>query len=199
MVAYLAARSDPGVYGKVSGFQFTGGQNVIGPQQAFSLINQDPTFSAQRTLLGQGGSQVLFGNLLIIPVEESFLYVQPVFVVAGAGNAIPELKRVVLVNGGDVAVGNTFQDALAQSVGGTTPTPPTEPPPTQGGTVADLLNQALQAFQRADVALRAGDLATYQREIDNAQQLIQQANQLSGGTASPSPSPSPSPSASPSG
>jgi len=199
MVAYLAARSDPESYGKLSAFQFTGGQNVIGPQQAFSLINQDPNFSSQRTLLGQGGSQVLFGNLLIIPVEESFLYVQPVFVVAGGGNSIPELKRVVLVNGGDVSVGNTFQDALALSVGSSQQPPPTQPPPNQGGSVSDLLQQALLAFQRADAALRAGDLATYQQEIDKAQQLIQQANQAAGGSTSPSPSPSPSPSASPSG
>jgi hypothetical protein len=143
---------------------------------------------------------VLFGNLLIIPVEESFLYVQPVFVVAGAENSIPELKRVVLVNGGDVSVGNTFQDALAQSVGTSQQPPPTQPPPGGGGTsVSDLLDQALQAFQRADAALRAGDLATYQQEIDNAQRLIQQANQAAGGTATPSPSPSPTPSASPSG
>ncbi len=137
-----------------------------------------------------------FGDLLIVPIEGSFVYVQSIFVSSsGAATAIPELKRVVVVHGGNVSIANTLPDALAASFG--------QPPPTGGGgggggqlTVAQLLQQALQHFQAAGAALKAGNLALYQQEINAAQALIQQANTLAGtqgGTPSPGASPSPSP------
>jgi uncharacterized membrane protein (UPF0182 family) len=197
MVAYVAAGSDPGRYGKLSVFQFPSGENVDGPQQVRALLTQDPNVSSQITLLNsQGqGSSVQFGDLLIVPIEGSFVYVQPIFVSSsGAAAAIPELKRVVVIHGGNVSIANTLTDALAASFG--------QPPPTGGGggggllTVAQLLQQALQHFQSADAALKAGNLALYQQEINAAQALIQQANTLAGtqgGIPSPGASPSPSP------
>jgi uncharacterized membrane protein (UPF0182 family) len=195
MVAYIAAGSDPGQYGKLTAFQFPSGENVDGPQQIRSLVNQDPTVSQQLTLLSQKGSDILFGDLLIVPIENSFLYVQPVFVIAASQNPIPELKRVVVVHGGNVSIANTLDGAIAASFGqAPPPTGGGQPPPTGGGQVGSLLQQALQHFQAADAALKAGDLATYQREIDLAQQLVQQANELAAQAgASPSPSPSASP------
>lgn len=193
MVAYVAAGSDPGQYGKLSVFQFPSGENVDGPQQIRALITQDPTVSSQITLLNAQGSGVQFGDLLIVPVENSFLYVQPIFV-KSSGSPIPELKRVVVVHGGNVSIANTLTDAIAASFG--------QPPPTGGGgggggggglTVSQLIQQALQHFQAADAALKAGNLALYQQEINTAEQLIQQANALEGTGGSPSPSPSPSP------
>jgi uncharacterized protein len=195
MVAYMAGLSDPGRYPGLEAVQFPGGQNVDGPQQVFSRINQDPTWSQQRSLLGQGGSSVAFGNLLVIPVDNAFIYVQPVFVISTQANgAIPELKRVLVVNGSTVALGTSLQDALASAFGtGTTTQPPPTGQPPPSTDVAKLLQQALQDFQTAEADLRAGNLAGYQTEINAAQALIAQANQLSGG-ATPSPSPSPSPS-----
>ena len=112
-------------------------------------------------------------------------------------NAIPELKRVVVVHGGNVTISTSLADALATSLG-----QPSggggggvQPPPT--GTIAQLLQQALAHYQAAQRALMAGDLAGYQREINLEQDLIRQAIQL--GTQTPSPSPSISPSPSPSG
>jgi uncharacterized membrane protein (UPF0182 family) len=193
MVAYLAAGSDPGQYGKLTALQFPSGENVFGPSQVRNLVQQDPNVSSQITLLNKEGSVVTFGDLIIVPIEDSFLYVQPVFVQAAGANPIPELKRVVIVHGGTATIANTLDDALAASFNQTV-TPPTgggtqQPPPT-GSQVSQLLAQALQHFQAAQQALKNGDLAAYQRELTEAQLLVQQAQQVA--KASPSPSPSPS-------
>jgi hypothetical protein len=196
MVAYLAGMSDPKDYGQLEAFQLPGGQPVNGPQQARALINQDPSVSSQITLLSQKGSDVLYGDLLTIPIDQGFLYVQPIFVTSTQGNAIPQLKRVVVVHGDTVAIDTNLTAALAASFGQAAPPPSGgggQPPPT-GSTVQDLLQQALLHFQKAQDALKAGDLATYQAEINLAQRLVQQANQQAG---SPSPTPTPTPTASP--
>jgi uncharacterized protein len=197
MVAYMVGTTESanGRFGKLEAFEFQTGQNVGGPQQVFSRINQDQTFSAERTLLSQGGSEVEFGNLLVVPVEDSFLYVLPVFV-AASGNAIPELKRVLVVHGGTVAIDDTLDGAIAASFGDEAP-PPTPgggggPPPV--GRVAQLLQQALQHFQRAEELLRQGDLAGYQREISAGEDLVRQASQAAAQSSTPSPSPTPTPS-----
>jgi uncharacterized membrane protein (UPF0182 family) len=192
MVSYMVGLSDPGELGQLRAYQFPVGVNIDGPLQVLNRINQDPTFSSQRSLLDVEGSRVEFGDLLIIPIENSFIYVQPVFVASNAANAIPELKRVLVVQGGTVSIGDTLEEALAASFGETQPPPPGEEE-TPVGDVAELLAQALDHFVAAENALRAGDLATYQREIELAQTLVEQANALAAGEANPSPSPSPSP------
>jgi len=208
MVAWIAADSDPENYGKTVAFQFPTGVNIDGPGQVFSRMNQNPQFSAERTLLGQGGSEIQFGDFLVIPVENSFIYVQPIFVRSTQTTAVPELKRIIVANGLAIGLGDTIQQALANSVSGQVP----ETGGGNGGTgnvadqVAELLGQALQHFQAADAALKAGDLGTYQSELTTAQDLVQQANDLAAQEAgqptpsgSPSVVPTPSPSASPSG
>ena len=206
MVAWMAAKSDPGPdYGQLVSFQFPAGVNVDGPTQIFSRINQDARFSAERTLLGQGGSSIVFGDFLVIPLEDSLLYVQPVYVESNQPNAIPELRRVVVVNGSQIGLGATLTEALEDSVGAVEPPPAPpdgeEPPQPPEGSVEEqiqaLLDEAAQHFAAADTALRAGDLATYQTEIEAAQEATAQAQQLIAGllgvdtatTASPSPSP----------
>ena len=213
MVAWLAAKSDPGPdYGDIVSFQFPSGVNVDGPTQVFSRINQDARFSSERTLLGQGGSTIVFGDFLVIPLEDSLLYVQPVYVKSNQENAIPELKRVVVVNGTQIGIGTSLREALNDSLGAVVP------PPTGGGgggqpqgsleqQIQALLDQASQHFAAADTALRAGDLATYQKEITAAQEATARAQELIAqllgaqgtGSTSPSPSASASPSPSPSG
>ncbi|HKX34178.1 MAG TPA: UPF0182 family protein, partial [Actinomycetota bacterium] len=125
MVAWMAAKSDPGPdYGQLISFQFPAGVNVDGPTQIFSRINQDARFSAERTLLGQGGSSIVFGDFLVIPLEDSLLYVQPVYVESNQPNAIPELRRVVVVNGSRIGLGATLTEALEDSVSGAVSPPP---------------------------------------------------------------------------
>ena len=165
MVAWMTANSDPGPdYGRMLALELPDGANVDGPSVVFSRINQNPQFSAERTLLGQGGSQILFGDFLVIPMSDSFLYIQPVYVRSNQTTSVPELKRVVVANGDSVGVGTTLDEALAESVKGQVDTGGGEPGGGGGNeeTVNDLLNQALDHFQAAQEALTDGDLATYQ-------------------------------------
>jgi uncharacterized membrane protein (UPF0182 family) len=204
MVAWVAARSDyPGTeYGQVVNYRFPSGQNVDGPVQVFSRINQDARFSAERTLLGQGGSDVRFGDFIVLPFDEGLLYVQPVFVRAAQANAIPELKRVVVVNAGQIGIGPNLREAVADSLSGQVPEEGGgEPTGSIQEQIASLLAEAAAHFQAADDALTAGDLATYQAEVNAAEAAVSDANelaaQLAGGGASPSPTgtATPSPSA----
>jgi uncharacterized protein len=148
--------------------------------------------------LDTGGSQVLFGDLLTIPIEESILYVVPVYVRAAGDSSVPELELVLVVNGSTVTLGGSLPEAIQGATGAVSGEGP--PPPGGGGGTVDqqverLLAQAVQHFAAAEQALRAGDLATYQSEQEQAQALVEQANDLlAGGTGGgPSPSPSPSP------
>ncbi|HEV8563357.1 MAG TPA: UPF0182 family protein [Actinomycetota bacterium] len=206
MVGWMAAKSDPGSYGEVVAYEFPQGVPIDGPSLAFSRMNQDRTFSSERSLLAQQGSDVLFGDFLVIPINDSFLYVQPVYVRSVGANAIPELKRVLVLNGQASGVGlaDTLADALGAAVGGE-PDGPTEPPTgTVEQQIQELLTQALDHFSAANEALKDGNLALYQSELSQAQALVQQANDLAeqaagGGTGTgTSPSPTVSPTASPS-
>jgi uncharacterized membrane protein (UPF0182 family) len=203
MVAWMAVRADLGEeYGRIVNYQFPPGQNVDGPVQVFSRINQDARFSAERTLLSQGGSDVLFGDFLVIPIQDGLLYVQPVYVRSSGANAIPELKRVVVVNGGRVGIGATLGEALADSLTGQVVEPGDgeEPVGTLQQQIRDLLAEAEGHFEAAQEALQNGDLATYQTEVDAAAEAVSAANELSaqiegGGQQSPTGTPTPSPSA----
>lgn len=198
MVSWLAANSDPGSYGKMVNYEFPAGSAVQGPSQVSSLINQEPSFSTFRTQTGQQGSSVDFGDLLVIPINDALLYVVPAYVVADQANAIPELKRVLVVNNGVVGVGANLNEALAAATGAEVPA--AEEPGGSGagsggtgtgtGTVnaqlSGLLTEALSHFTAADAALKAGDLATYQSELTQAQALVEQANSLAEGDPSAS-------------
>jgi uncharacterized membrane protein (UPF0182 family) len=197
MVGWMAANSDPDGYGELVAFTFPSGRDVDGPGLVFSRINSDKDFSEARTLLGQGGSEVQFGDLLTIPIEDSILYVLPMYVRARQEAAVPELKLVMVVNGSSVSVATSLPPALQEATGATTGG---EPPPDGGGTVDEqiqqLLTRAVEHFAAADAALREGDLATYQSELELAQSLVERANELAAGSegeASPTPSPSASP------
>ena len=197
MVAWLAAVADPEEYGRMMAFRFPVERNVNGPGQVAALISQDPNVAREVTLFGQLGSRVIYGDLLTIPIGQGFLYVQPLYLRSQQEQtSIPELKRVIVVNGQQVAFAESLNEALAQIFGEAAPEEPGEVPgeePT--GDVADLLAQARQHFQRAEELLREGDLAGYQREIDAAQQAVQQAVELlgAGAEAEATPSPTPSP------
>jgi uncharacterized membrane protein (UPF0182 family) len=201
MVAWMAASSDPGNYGDLVSFEFPSGQNVDGPLQVFNQINSDPAFSAERTLLSRGGSRLVFGNFLVVPIDNGFLYVLPVFVQGSQPGvqSFPELKRVVVVQGSQVGLGPTLSAAIADSFGNAPPPPPPDGG-NGGGTVPEqiksLLADAVRHFQAADVALKAGDLGTYQSEIAAAQRDIEEAQALANGVE-PEPTPTGTPTATP--
>jgi uncharacterized protein len=190
MVGWMAANSDPEGYGELVAFTFPAGQDVDGPGLVFSRVNSDEEFSQARTLLGRGGSRILFGDLLTIPIEDSILYVLPAYVLANQEAAVPELKLVLVVNGTTVYVADSLPEAIQAATGAVTGG---EAPPPQGGTEQDqlqrLLAQAVDHFRAAQEALQAGNLAMYQSELEQARALVEQANELAAEAPSPSPSP----------
>ena len=114
--------------------------------------------------------------MLVVPVDDSILYVQPVYLASDDNSALPEFRRVVVVFGNTIRWDETLDGAFAQvfgeTVGGEDPDPT---PPDLVGSIEELLSQASETFDRANEALRLGDLAEYQRLIDEAESLIEQA------------------------
>ena len=180
MISLFVARSDPGRYGELLTLQFPRQRVVLGPVQVDNLVNQDVEISQTITLLDQEGSNVSFGALVIVPIEQSLLYVQPLFVTAEDGG-IPELKKVVLVLGEDIALGDSFDQALAELFGpvpgsepSPTPSPGEQPKPEPVGELAELIARAGALYERAQEALRAGDLASYGRLIERLGDVLEE-------------------------
>ncbi len=191
MVAFMVAKSGPTDYGQIIDFRLPAASAQQGPGQVGQFINQDPEISAQFTLLSQGGSDVIQGNMLVVPVEESLLYVQPIYIRAnieggGTGSGIPEFKRAVVSYNGQIEMRETLSESLAAIFGEGAGEDEEEQPVGDGTTevpeeVAALLEAAATAFADADVALTAGDLAGYQENIEEARDLITRAQALAAG------------------
>jgi hypothetical protein len=168
-------------------FGFPTNATVYGPAQVEAAVNQDPVVSAQLTLWGQQGSRVIIGNLLVMPIEDSLLYVQPLYLQSST-TPLPQLKRVIvfyrastsagvtLIGGQQVvAMQPTLAASLAQIFGAAPPsagsgTPVTTPPgPTITGPVTarvrNLIAQANQQFLAAQAALKAGNFAGYGTQV----------------------------------
>ena len=178
LTAFMVARSDPDNYGRLETFVMPRGRLPDGPALVAAAMQQDPAVAELETLLGQRGSELLYGNLVLVPINESLLYVRPVYTVA-TSTRVPELKRVIVAFGGKVAVRNTLQDALAALFGTAPPSDEVVPPisgePTSEA-VSALLDKAQKAFQEAEDALKKGDLAEYQRKINEGEGYVDQAN-----------------------
>src|SRR5207237_5010594 len=112
MIAWVAARCDPQDYGRLLVYTFPKDKLVYGPYQVEALINQNTEVSQQITLWNQSGSRVIRGNLLVVPIENSILYITPLYLRAQAGQ-LPELKRVIAIYGGRVVMKETLTAALA--------------------------------------------------------------------------------------
>lgn len=183
LAAWMAARMDGANYGKLVAYEFPKQSLVYGPKQIVNRINQETDISQQITLWDQRGSSVIRGELLVIPIRESLIYVQPLYLRA-EGGSIPELKRVIVALENRVAMAETLDDALAALFGAPAPARPaiastdstaTVPPPNAvTGNTAQLLQQAQDHYDRAITAQRAGDWATYGREIDQLGRVLKE-------------------------
>lgn len=116
MISWLAARSDGDEYGKLILYQFPKQKLIFGPRQIESRIDQDPEISEQLSLWDQGGSRVVRGNLLVIPIEDSLMYVEPLYLQAESSE-LPELKRVIVSYENRIAMETTLDKALAKVFG----------------------------------------------------------------------------------
>ena len=183
MVAYMAARSDPTSYGRITLFSLPRARTVFGPTQIHAQILADPEVAKELTLFNQQGSTVILGNLLTVPIEHSLLYVQPIFVQASQG-AIPELRRVPVFFNNQLGYTANLTDSINQVLSQTTTTPaggrpPPAPPQAPSTALARILQQHAEAYRRAQQALDRDNLGSYQRAVERLGRLIQQAQRLS--------------------
>src|SRR2546422_2132570 len=169
MTAWLAARSGPPNYGRLIVFNFPKQKLVYGPRQIDARIDQDPVISQQLSLWNQRGSTVIRGSLLAIPIDQSLIYVQPLYLAASEQGALPELRRVIVSYGNQIAMEPTLQQSLARIFGGRAPGPARAVgalPPTalDAAATRQLAQPAWEVWSRAQDALRRGDWATYGAE-----------------------------------
>ncbi len=192
MTAWMAGRTDEQGRLSLVTYRFPRQETVFGPSQIEARIDQEPEISAQISLWNQSGSEVIRGNLLVIPIGESLLYVQPLYLQATrTPGSLPELKRVIVATNERVVMRATLEDAIAALSTGEAPTtePPGEAPATgsETGSIASLVREALAAYNRAQEALARGDWATYGQEQMRVQELLERLAALTGASATPQP------------
>jgi uncharacterized protein len=216
MIAWVAARNDGDNYGQTLVYRFPPGSTVFGPSQIEAQIDSDSEISTQFTLWNQSGSEVIRGNLIVVPVGDSLVYLQPVYL-RSTSSKFPAFQKIIVASPTTVVWGDTLRQALDQllrdQAGGPGPSPSPNPnpnpspSPTPGptgspgpgptppaGDVRALVEYANLHFELAQQALRNSDFARYGQEIALVQQALSQLDALVGGGApSPSAAPSPSP------
>ena len=177
LAAFMVGTSDPNNYGQLNVYVTPSGQNVIGPVMADSEIQQSTRVSSIITPLDQHGSSVLLGNTLMIPINQSMLYVRPLYVTS-ATNSLPQMKYVIAVFNSHVDIESSLALALSNVLSSEVKVP------NQGGSgsgtntnssVKDLLAQAAAEYSQAQTALKGGDLAGYQVAVDAMYKLLLQA------------------------
>jgi uncharacterized membrane protein (UPF0182 family) len=184
LAAFVSVDSDPAssTYGKLRVLHLPTSSLVPGPGQVHNDFRTFPAAATQIALLDQRGSEVTEGNLLTLPLGESFVYIEPIYVRSTAATSFPTLKRVLASWNGKIAYEPTLEEAL-DAVFGTTREPPAEQPGTGNGgkgtsaEVRRLVEQLQEAQADAQAALRSGDLAAYAQAQDRVADLIRQLAQ----------------------
>jgi uncharacterized membrane protein (UPF0182 family) len=209
MIAWIAARNDAPNYGETRIYRFPSQSSIFGPAQIEAQIDSDPIISAQFTLWGQSGSKVIRGNLIVVPVGDSLVYLQPVYLQATSAK-FPAFQKIIVASPTKVVWGDTLRQALnlllAAQGGGPGPSPAPTPTPTPGptatpgppgspgpgptppaGDVAALVDYANRHFELAQEALRNSDFARYGAEIELVKQALAQLELLVGPSGSAAP------------
>ena len=175
MQSFLVADADPENYGQLIDFRLPKGEFVDGPSQVATRINQDPDISQIFTLLDQQGSSVIKGNLFVVPINQSILYYQPIYL-QGEQNPLPEFKFVVVVFQDRIIMEESLSEALASVFGGDFATEDVED--TEGESALELLEKATKAFEKAQQELQNGNLGLYQNLVEQAQQYVDLALEI---------------------
>jgi hypothetical protein len=179
----MVAGSDPGQYGKLEMYVTPRNNPANGPSLASAQIDANQAISKQISLLNQQGSSVLLGNLLMIPVANSLLYIQPLYV-QSSRNAVPELQDVIAAYGKNDQYASTLSQALSQVFQA-----PVSTAPSTGGTgtlspqVKSLLDEAQAAYTQSQTDLKAGNLGNYQNDISSMEADLQEVQELTGNTS----------------
>jgi uncharacterized membrane protein (UPF0182 family) len=189
LAAWMVARSDGANYGKLAVFQFPKQTVIFGPKQIAARISQDQAIAPQITLWNQQGSEVIQGALLVIPIEESLIYVRPLYLRA-SGGSIPELKRVIVAYQNQIVMEETLEAALerlfpgggnraqpaaaveAPAAAPGAPAPAAEPQSAAASDMTTLAAQARAHYERALQAQRDGNWALYGEEIKRLGEVL---------------------------
>jgi uncharacterized membrane protein (UPF0182 family) len=188
LASWMVARSDGDRYGQLLVFQFPKQKLIFGPRQVVARINQDQVIAPQITLWNQQGSEVIQGTLMVIPIEESLIYVRPLYLRAQAGR-IPEMTRVIVAYQNQIVMERTLEAGLARLFGvaappaqaaaaaleeGTAPATPadTTAAPAPGVPAMPELAEARATYERAIAAQKAGDWAKYGEEIRRLGEIL---------------------------
>jgi len=185
LAAWMVARNDGASYGELVVYRFPRQSLVFGPSQIVNRMNQDTEISRQISLWDQRGSEVIRGSLLVIPIEESLIFVQAIYLRAEGGR-IPELKRVVVAYQNRVVMEETLDQGLARLFGGaaalepvdTVAEPEVGPESETTAGLVELIQQASEHYDLALEAQRAGDWARYGVEMRRVGELLRQLREL---------------------
>ncbi len=178
LAAWMAAQCDGENYGKVIVYTFPRDRLVFGPRQIDARIDQDAYISQQLTLWGQHGSDVIRGSLLIVPLEDSLIYVQPLYLVATDKGGLPELRRVIVAYGNDVVMEETLEAAIQRLFSGTLPSMKM----VEKGAAAverrpkELGSRALEQLRKAREALRKEDWTGYGKYLKELEETLREMN-----------------------
>jgi uncharacterized protein len=182
MIAWLYADSDGPDYGRLGVYKFSKEALVYGPMQVEARVDQNPAISQQLTLWNQRGSSVIRGNLIVIPIDGTLLYIEPLYLQAESGR-LPELKRVIVAHGNRIAMAKSLASGLAQVLG---EEPLAEPGEGAGGEVlstdaAELALSAQAHYEAAQECLRLGDWTCYGEELDALERALEALVVATGG------------------
>lgn len=201
MLGWLCARCDAPNYGQLELYRFSQQASVNGPSQVIALINSDPIISSQLSLLRQGGSNATFGNLLVLPIDKSILYIAPLYIEASSSAKLPQLQKVVAVFGQRAVMENTLEEALARLFPGyienaqnANAPSATSPPLKTGGTpvtvsveLKSLIERVGSQYDSAQQKLKTGDFAGYGATLKELEKTITELRRMSGGNPSKKP------------
>jgi uncharacterized membrane protein (UPF0182 family) len=176
LAAWLTARCDGANYGKLRAYTFPRDRLIYGPKQVDARINQDSYISQQLTLWNQRGSQVIRGSMLVIPIEKSLLYVQPLYLAAADKAGLPELRRVIVSYGDEVVMEENLELALQRIFGSRKPKSAepavSRPAGEEGAPSSPLAREAMAIFDKAVSLQRQGDWAGYGEELRKLREIL---------------------------
>jgi uncharacterized membrane protein (UPF0182 family) len=173
LIGWMAARSDRPNYGEIESFLLSQQDLVFGPQQVESRIDQNTEISQSITLWSQAGSSVDRGNLLAVPIDDTILYVEPLFLEAQNEGALPQLQRVIVAHNDRVTMQRTLDASLA-ALFGETVAPPTAPGAPQPST--ERIERLRELYDSADASLREGNFTGYARNIEEIGEVLDEFN-----------------------
>ncbi len=181
MIALLAARNDGDKYGELILYEFPKTKTIPGPNMIETKIDQDTVISSQLTLWSQVGSTVLRGNTLVVPIEDSLLYVEPIYLKSDTESNFPEMKMVVVSFGEKIVMEPTLEQAIEKIFGVHKEEEKKPEKEYNNADINDLIEQANNLFAEATKASQNGNWALYGDYIKKLENILNQLNLLANG------------------